>query len=74
MCFCTFEIVLFSNFRALCKVNAVIDVSETNEDHLEIHFNVEELPWTYVYGNTETGEDEALLAVKAGIPNISGTL
>ena len=54
------------------KVNAVIDVSDTNEDHLEIHFNVEELPWTYVHGNTETGEDEALLAVKAGIPNISG--
>ena len=34
------------------KVHAIIDVCETNEDNLEVYFDVEELPWTYIHGKT----------------------
>ena len=30
MCFCTFEIALFSNFRALCKVSFYVAIHKTS--------------------------------------------
>ena len=37
------------------------------------HF-FEELPWTYLMGQTETGDNETLIKVRAGIPNMNGEM
>ncbi len=54
------------------KVNAVIDVSAEGDKELEVRFNVEELPLTYVDGALETGDNEVIAVARAGIPNYTG--
>jgi len=52
------------------KVDATIDTDDNGD--FEIYFDVEEMPWTYVHGTTETGDNEALLFLRGGVPNITG--
>ena len=54
------------------KVDAVIDTSKMYPSDLEISFNVEELPFSSIHFDTETGDNEGLVCVSASVPNMSG--
>ena len=54
------------------KVDAVIDTSKMYPSDLEISFNVEELPFSSIHFDTETGDNEGLVSVSASVPNLSG--
>ena len=54
------------------KVDAVIDTSKTYPSDLEISFNVEELPFSNVHIDTETGDNEGFVCASASLPNLSG--
>ena len=60
------------NLGCFQKVDAVIDTSKTYPSDLEISFNVEELPFSNIHIDTETGENEALVSASASLPNLSG--
>lgn len=56
------------------KVNAVIDTCNDDPDNtaLQVSFNVEELPLTYINASSETGDNEVLAVPRLGLPNLHG--